>query len=60
MAGTVASTYLVKGRVRRGVTFTDSQLTMFGSEDLFETSDADRATRSTRSAAAAFPPDIAD
>ena len=60
LAGAVASTYLVKGWVRRGVTFTDSQLTMFGSEDLFDTSALIAQPASTRSAAAAFQQDIAD
>ena len=49
-----------KGWVARGVTFTDSQLTMFGSEDLFDTSALIAQPASTRSAAAAFQPDIAD
>jgi transcription-repair coupling factor (superfamily II helicase) len=60
LAGAVASTYLVKGWVRRGVTFTDTQLTMFGSEDLFDTSSLIAQPASTRSAAAAFQADIAD
>ena len=60
LAGAVASTYLVKGRVQRGVTFTDSKLTMFGSEDLFDTSALIAQPASTRSAAAAFQQDIAD
>lgn len=60
LAGTVASTYLVKGWVRRGATFTDSKLTMFGSEDLFDTSALVAPPSSTRSAAAAFQSDIAD
>ena len=60
LAGAVASTYLIKGRVERGVTFTDSKLTMFGSEDLFDTSALIAQPASTRSAAAAFQQDIAD
>jgi transcription-repair coupling factor (superfamily II helicase) len=60
LAGAVANTYLVKGWVRRGVTFTDTQLTMFGSEDLFDTSALIAQPTSTRSAAAAFQQDIAD
>jgi transcription-repair coupling factor (superfamily II helicase) len=39
MAGSVASIYIVKGRVRRGVVFPEAQLAIVGSEDLFETSE---------------------
>src|SRR5262249_42783364 len=39
MAGTAASIYLVKGQVRHGTAFRDTNLVAFGSEDLFETSD---------------------
>ncbi|HYI94926.1 MAG TPA: transcription-repair coupling factor [Bryobacteraceae bacterium] len=60
LAGTVASTYLIKGWVRRGVTFTDRKLTMFGSEDLFDSSALIAQPASGRSAAAAFQQDIAD
>jgi transcription-repair coupling factor (superfamily II helicase) len=60
LAGSVASTYLVKGWVRRGATFVDSKLTMFGSEDLFDTSDLVAQPVPTRSAMAAFSADIAD
>jgi transcription-repair coupling factor (superfamily II helicase) len=60
LAGTVASTFLVKGRVERGVTLTDLKLTMFGSEDLFDSSALIAQPSSARSAAAAFQQDIAD
>jgi transcription-repair coupling factor (superfamily II helicase) len=60
MAGAVASTFLVKGRVRRGVVFTDANLAMFGSEDLFDTSDLIAAPGITKSHLAAFQADIAD
>ena len=39
MSGSNASIYLVKGLVRRGTAFQDSKLVVFGSEDLFETSE---------------------
>ena len=39
MSGTAASIYLVKGLVRHGTSFQDSKLVVFGSEDLFETSE---------------------
>jgi transcription-repair coupling factor (superfamily II helicase) len=61
LAGKFASTYLVKGSVRRGTTFIDSKLTMFGSEDLFETSAlVAQPAPQTRSAMAAFQADMAD
>jgi transcription-repair coupling factor (superfamily II helicase) len=60
MAGAIANTYLVKGAVRRGVVFTDANVAMFGSEDLFDTSDLVGSGDMTRRAAAAFQADIAD
>jgi transcription-repair coupling factor (superfamily II helicase) len=39
LAGAVASIYLIRGDVRRGVIFRDSALAVFGSEDLFDTSE---------------------
>ncbi len=39
MAGSVASTFLVKGQVARGTVFTDARVAVFGSEDLFGSSD---------------------
>ena len=39
LAGEYAGTFLVKGRVRRGTFFTDAQVALFGSEDLFEASE---------------------
>jgi transcription-repair coupling factor (superfamily II helicase) len=60
MAGAVASTYLVKASVRRGVVLTDARMAMFGSEDLFDTSDLIGSGDMTRRAAAAFQADIAD
>ncbi len=58
-AGAVASAYLIKGRVRRGAVFTDSNLAILGSEDLFESSDL-IARQPTKSQLAAFAADIAD
>lgn len=60
MGGALASTFLVKGRVRRGTVFPDSQIALFGSEDLFDTSDLVASPARTRSAAAAFAADLAD
>ena len=39
MAGVVASIYLIRGAVRRGVVFRDADLAIFGSEDLFDPSE---------------------
>jgi transcription-repair coupling factor (superfamily II helicase) len=37
LAGSVASIYLIRGGIERGTIFPDSELALFGSEDLFET-----------------------
>jgi transcription-repair coupling factor (superfamily II helicase) len=60
LAGAVTNTFVVKGAVRRGVIFADAQVAMFGSEDLFDTSDLVAAPDINRRAAAAFQADIAD
>ena len=60
MAGAVAGTFLVKGRVKRGVVFTDAHLAIFGSEDLFDTSDLIAQPGPSKSQLAAFQADIAD
>ncbi|MDP8983174.1 MAG: transcription-repair coupling factor [Acidobacteriota bacterium] len=59
MAGAVASTFLVKGHIRRGVVFQDNQIAIFGSEDLFENSDLVAQQAPTRSQLAAFQADLA-
>ena len=59
-AGAVASIYLVKGLIRRGTAFQDSQLVVFGSEDLFETSDLVARAPSSKSALATFSADLID
>ncbi|MBV9085623.1 MAG: transcription-repair coupling factor, partial [Acidobacteriaceae bacterium] len=58
-AGAVSSTYLIKGRVRRGAVLPDSELAIIGCEDLFETSDL-IARQPAKSQLAAFAADIAD
>ena len=58
-AGAVSSAYLIKGCVRRGAVFPDTNLAILGSEDLFETSDL-IARQPTKSQLAAFAADIAD
>ncbi len=60
MAGDVASTYLIRGSVRKGVVFPDSRLVLFGSEDLFDTSDLIARPSLTKSQLSAFAADIAD
>ena len=58
-AGALASTFLIKGRIRRGAVLHDSQIAILGSEDLFETSDL-IARQPTKSQLAAFAADVAD
>ena len=60
MAGSVAGTYLMKGAVRRGAYFADAKIAIFGSEDLFDSSDLVARPSGSRSAAAAFAADLAD
>ncbi len=60
MAGSVANIYLVKGQIRRGTAFPNSNLIVFGSEDLFESSELVARAPSSKSAAAAFSADLID
>ena len=60
MAGSNASIYVVKGLVRHGTTFYDSKLVVFGSEDLFETSELIARAPSVKSAMATFSADLID
>jgi transcription-repair coupling factor (superfamily II helicase) len=60
MAGTNASIYLVKGQVRHGTALLDSKLVVFGSEDLFETSELIARAPSVKSAMATFSADLID
>jgi transcription-repair coupling factor (superfamily II helicase) len=60
MAGSVASTYLVKGDVSRGTALPDSRLAIFGSDDLFDTSDLVARPPKARAAVGAFTSDLAD
>ena len=59
LAGPVASTYLVKGLVRRGTVFADSGIAFVGSEDLFGVSDM-VAQPAPGKGAAAFAASLAD
>jgi transcription-repair coupling factor (superfamily II helicase) len=57
--GALASTYLIKGNVRRGAVLPGAHLSILGSEDIFHTPDL-VARQPTRSQLAAFAADIAD
>jgi transcription-repair coupling factor (superfamily II helicase) len=60
MSGTSAHIYLIKGVVRRGTAFHDSKLVLFGSEDLFETSEMISRGPSSKTARETFSADIID
>jgi transcription-repair coupling factor (superfamily II helicase) len=60
LAGPVASTYLVKGQVRRGVVFPDSSIAFIGSEDLFDASDLVASPGMSKPQTSAFAADLAD
>jgi transcription-repair coupling factor (superfamily II helicase) len=59
-AGSVASTCLVKGLVRRGVVFPDAGVAIFGSEDLFGASEWAGKRAPAKSSLSAFAADLAD
>ena len=58
-AGVAASVFLLKGPVAKGVHLADSRLSIFGSEDLFDTSDL-VARPSSKSHLATFSADLLD
>jgi transcription-repair coupling factor (superfamily II helicase) len=60
LAGPVASTYLVKGMVRRGTIFPESKVAFIGSEDLFDSSDLIARPGITKAQLSAFAADLAD
>jgi transcription-repair coupling factor (superfamily II helicase) len=60
LAGSVASIYLIRGAVARGVVFRDSGLAIFGSEDLFDTSELIARPGPARPHLAAFSTDLFD
>jgi transcription-repair coupling factor (superfamily II helicase) len=60
LAGPVASTYLIRGAVRKGAVFPDARLALFGAEDLFDASDLIARPSLTKGQLAAFAADIAD
>jgi transcription-repair coupling factor (superfamily II helicase) len=60
LAGAVASTFLVKGLIRRGVVFPEARLAIFGTEDLFGPTDWLARPAHAKSSLAAFAADLAD
>jgi transcription-repair coupling factor (superfamily II helicase) len=60
VAGASASTFLVKGLIRRGVVFPAARIAVFGSEDLFDSSNLIAKPGPTKSQLAAFTADMAD
>ena len=60
MAGSIASTYIVKGRIRRGAIFPDAQLAIFGSDDLFEAAEIASRPVAGKSHLSTFSADLGD
>jgi transcription-repair coupling factor (superfamily II helicase) len=60
MAGPVASTYLIKGLVRRGVVFPEAKIAFIGSEDLFDPSAMVAEPGISKGRHSAFAADLAD
>jgi len=60
MAGSVASIYLIRGAVKHGVVFRDAGLAIFGSEDLFDTSELVARAPTGKSPLASFSADLID
>jgi transcription-repair coupling factor (superfamily II helicase) len=59
-AGSVASTFLVKGDVPRGAFLVDAGIAIFGAEDLFSSSELIAKPASQKSHLATFSPDVLD
>ena len=60
MSGASAHIYLIKGVVPHGTVFHDTKLVLFGSEDLFETSELISRGPSSKTARETFSADIID
>ncbi len=60
MSGASANIYLIKGAVPHGTVFHDTKLVLFGSEDLFETSELISRGPSSKTARETFSADIID
>jgi transcription-repair coupling factor (superfamily II helicase) len=59
-AGTVASTFLLKGSVRRGTYLADAKIAIFGNEDLFDVSEMVARPGPQVAQLATFSPDLLD
>ncbi|MEO7649661.1 MAG: transcription-repair coupling factor, partial [Bryobacteraceae bacterium] len=59
-AGSAASTFLVRGNVRRGTFLSDAKLAIFGGDDLFATSELIARPASQKSHLATFSADVLD
>jgi transcription-repair coupling factor (superfamily II helicase) len=60
LTGDAASTYLIKGAIRKGVVLPDARIVLIGSDDLFDSSDLVARPSLTKAQLAAFAADIAD
>jgi len=60
LAGPTASTYLIKGLVRRGVIFPDALIAFIGSEDLFDASELVARPGIAKTQRTAFAADLGD
>ncbi len=60
MAGSAASIHVIKGQIRRGAVFVESNIVVFGAEDLFEASELVASDSSSKSRLATFSADLID
>jgi transcription-repair coupling factor (superfamily II helicase) len=60
MAGSTASIHVIKGQIRRGTAFVESNIVVFGAEDLFEASELVARDSSSKSRLATFSADLID
>jgi transcription-repair coupling factor (superfamily II helicase) len=60
MAGSTASIHVIKGQIRRGTVFVESNIVVFGAEDLFEASEIVARDSSSKSRLATFSADLID
>ena len=60
MAGSAASIHVIKGQIRRGTAFVESNIVVFGAEDLFEASELVARDSSAKSRLATFSADLID
>jgi transcription-repair coupling factor (superfamily II helicase) len=60
MAGSAASIQVIKGQIRRGTAFVESNIVVFGAEDLFEASELIARDSSSKSRLATFSADLID